>query len=50
MYLGEELAYDIFVRECLYFLRDVVRIYVLFFSLSFSYIILLYTSLVTIYL
>ena len=36
MYLGEELAYDIFVRECLYFLRDVVRILCTFLFLIFQ--------------
>ena len=52
LYLGGELAQDIFVRGSVYifFFRDVVSILCLFLFSLFSYSILLYTGLVTIYL
>ena len=51
LYLGGELAYGIFfVRGSVYILRDVVRILCTFLFFIFSYIILLYTGLVTILL
>ena len=50
LYLEGELAEDIFVRGSVYILRDVVRILCTFFFFLFSYIILLYIGLVTIYL
>ena len=50
LYLGGELVYDIFVRRSVYILRDVVRILHTFLFFIFSYIILWYIVLVTIYL
>ena len=50
LYLGGELVYDIFVRGSVYILRDVVRILRTFLFFIFSYIILWYIVLVTIYL
>ena len=48
MYLGGELACDLFVRgSVLHFLRDVVRTYVSFLFFLFRYIIFLYIGLVT---
>ena len=47
MYLRGELAWDFLLGGVFYTLRDVVRIYVLFFF--GSYITLLYISLVTTY-
>ena len=45
LYLGGELAYDIFVRGSVYILRDVVSILCTFLFFLFGYIILLYTVL-----
>ena len=50
LYLGGELALDFFLLGGVIFFRDVVRILCIFLFSLFSYIILLYTSLVTIYL